>query len=212
MGHRSTVRACGFVAAAGALALLTACGGGGTPAAAAPTSAAPTASAAPTSGAAEVTEMGSEATTEAAPVAPAGPARPLAAVFPDVDRTECQPAGAEVRTGTGAAPVEGYVCDYGSTAPGAQVIFAQWADAAAARSWYQDTANLGPRIEQYTTWSVEGQEQGDLWTATNANDVVISTGVYSAGPYTWEIRAASLDEVNQIGAVLRLLRSSAFGG
>lgn len=208
VGHRSTVRAFGLAAVAGGMVLLVACGGGGAPAAAAPTS-----GAAPTSAAAGTTETGAAATTEA-PVAPSGPARPLAAVFPDVDRAECQPATGPtaLTSSTGAQAVEGYDCDYGSTVPGARVNFAQWADTAAARTWYQDTVDLGPRVEQYRTWSVQGQEQGDLWTAVNSSGQVISTGIYSTAPYTWEIRAASLDEINRIGPALTLLPSNAIGG
>lgn len=197
MGER--MRSIGVRAVVGALVLVsaTACGGTTTPAQAPPVTA-PTTGVTATSAAAPTTSAAAES-------------RALARVFPDVDAATCAPSGSDVRTGTGAIPTEAYTCDYSATAADSTVIFAEWPDQAAAQAWYQDTVNLGPRIEDFTTWSVSGGEQGPLYTATNANNVTISTGIYTSLPYTWEIRAGSLDDVNTVGQQLQLQSSSAIG-
>lgn len=194
------VRSIGVLAVAGALLLgIGACGG-------------PAASPATTPGAtAGATPAGT--TTQAAPTTtPAAAARPLAAVFPDVDDPTCAPADSSVRTGTGAVPTEAYTCDYSAVAPGATVIFAQWSDQAAAQAWYQDTVDLGARVETNDRWQVGGVTQGALYTAQNDNQIVISTGVYENLPYTWEIRTGTLDESNTVFGEIRLLASTAIGG
>lgn len=196
MGERARSFGVRVVLGVVVLAGATACGGS-TPAQAPASTAATTTTAA--------------ATTEASATTEAAAARPLARVFPDVDASTCVPSGSDVRTGTGAVPTEAYTCDYSATAAGSTVIFAEWPDQAAAQAWYQDTVNLGPRIEDFQTWSVSDGEQGPRYTATNANNVTISTGVYQSLPYTWEIRAGSLDDVNTIGQQLQLQPSSAIG-
>ncbi|MFB9387491.1 hypothetical protein ACFFTK_30485, partial [Pseudonocardia petroleophila] len=138
--------------------------------------------------------------------------RALARVFPDVDDATCAPAGSDVRTGSGAVPTEAYTCDFSAAAPNATVIFAEWPDQAAAQSWYQDTADLGPRVEDNDQWQVGGVTQGALYTAANSNGVTISTGVYENLPYTWEIRTSTLDESNTVFGLIRLQQSTAIGG
>lgn len=200
MGKRA--RSISVLMVAGTLAL-SCVGACAAPAASTATPAAP-ASAAP----AATTEVA--ATT--APTGAAAAPRALARIFPDVAGPTCAPASADVRTGTGAVPTEAYTCDYSGVAPGAQVIFAQWPDQAGAQAWYQDTADLGPRIEDFDHWQVSGVQQGPLYTAQNSNSVVISTGVYQDLPYTWEIRTSSLDESNTVFNQLGLQQSTALAG
>jgi serine/threonine-protein kinase len=195
MGERA--RSVGVVVAGTlVLACVGACGGPAAPTATAPTA---PASAAPAT------------TTAAATTAPTG-ARPLARVFPDVADPTCVPADSSVRTGTGVVPTEAYTCDYASVAAGAEVIFAQWPDQAGAQAWYDDTAALGPRVEEFDNWQVAGVNQGPLYTAQNTNKVVISTGVYQDLPYTWEIRTSTLEESNAVFNQLSLLQSTAIAG
>ncbi|GAA2539877.1 hypothetical protein [Pseudonocardia hydrocarbonoxydans] len=198
MGER--MRSNGVLVAVGAFVLVgaTACGGT-TPAQAPPAAAPATTAAATTSAAAPTTSA-------------AARSRALASVFPDVDDATCAPSGVDVGTSTGVVPTEGYTCDYSATVPGATVFFAQWPDQAAAQAWYQDTADLGPRVEDNDAWTVDGVRQGPLYTAANNAGVTISTGVYENLPYTWEIRTGTLDESNTIFGQLRLRASTAIGG
>jgi hypothetical protein len=192
------VRSVGVLAAAGTLLVCVgACAG---PAASTATTPSATASAAPAT-----------TTAAAATTTPAAAARPLAEVFPDVADPTCAPADSSVRTGTGAVPSEAYTCDYSAVAAGATVIFAQWPDQAGAQAWYQDTENLGERVETNDQWQVGGVTQGALYTAQNANQVVISTGVYENLPYTWEIRTATLDESNTIFGQIQLRPATEIG-
>ncbi|GAA4808690.1 hypothetical protein GCM10023200_53080 [Actinomycetospora chlora] len=133
-------------------------------------------------------------------------------MFPDVDGATCRPVSPAdgLANSAGAAPTEAYVCDYSSTAPGAVVAFTQWGDASAARTWYDDTTRLGPRIEEFDTWQVGGVEQGALYTAQYQGRVV-STGIYDGTPYGWEIRTANLDQSNQVFNALRFQQRTAFG-
>lgn len=192
------VRSWGLLVAAGGLVLTSACSGGGGQA---------TASTAPTTAPAAATSVAAPAATSAATAATTT-SRALSRVFPDVDGPTCAASGPEVRTSTGAVPAEAYTCDYSNVAPGAQVIFAEWADTAGAQAWYQDTATLGPRVEDFDNWQVRDVTQGPLYTAENSNGVVISTGVYESLPYTWEIRTSTLDESNAIFTQLGLQQSA----
>ncbi|MBW0116644.1 hypothetical protein [Pseudonocardia abyssalis] len=197
MGERT--RSIGVRAMVGAFVLAGATGCGGTTPAQAPPAAAPT------------TTASAAATTEAAATGAPAAGRALAQVFPNVDDATCVPSGGDVRTGTGAVPTEAYTCDYSSVAPNATVIFAQWPDQTAAQAWYQDTVDLGARVENFDKWQVGGVDEGPLYTARNANDVVISTGVYENLPYTWEIRTATLDESNTIFNQLQLKGAAGIG-
>ncbi|MHA6780391.1 hypothetical protein ACVGOW_05235 [Pseudonocardia saturnea] len=190
------VRSIGVLAVAGTL--LLGVGACAAPAASTGTTPGTTASAAPAP------------TTTAVTTTPAAAARPLAQVFPNVDDATCT-ADSSQRTGTGAVPVEAYTCGYSAVAAGAEVIFAQWPDQAGAQAWYQDTVDIGPRIEENVRWTVGGVEQGDLYTAQNPNNVVISTGVYDDLPYTWEIRTSTLDESNTIFGQLRFTPATEIG-
>lgn len=173
--------------------MLTACGGSGPVTASAtpaPPPAAPTAEAPP-----------ADAPPADAPAPPAGAPsdRPLARVFPDATDPACLPADDTVRTSTGAVPTEAYVCDYSAVAPSARLVLAEWPDAAAAQAWFQDTVDLGPRIEEFDQWELGGVEQGPLHTAQQSDDgPVFSTGIYEGLPYGWEIQTATLDESNAV--------------
>ncbi|GAA4814428.1 hypothetical protein GCM10023200_60080 [Actinomycetospora chlora] len=150
--------------------------------------------------------------TTSASVPPGQPA--LSQVFPDVTASNCQqvdPATTPLRTQSGVVATEVYYCDYASTAPGARVIFARWPDAAGARAWYDDTARLGPRIEEFESWQVGGVEQGPLYTA-QSNGTVYSTGIYSGLNYSWEIRTSNLDQSNQVFNAMQFRARSTFGG
>ncbi|MBW0091766.1 hypothetical protein I4I73_19885 [Pseudonocardia sp. KRD-184] len=184
--------------AAGALVLGSAAACGGTVPAQAPPVAAPTSSL-------------SAPTTTAATSAPAA-AGELASVFPDTADSTCAPSDETVRTRTGVLPTEASTCDYSAVAAGAQVVFAQWPDQEAAQAWYQETADLGPRVETNDQWQVGGVTQGPLYTAQNSNGVVISTGVYEDLPYTWEIRTGTLDESNAVFGQIRLQQSADIAG
>jgi serine/threonine-protein kinase len=138
----------------------------------------------------------------------------MAQVFPDSASSNCQQvdvAANPLRTQGGALATEVYYCDFASIVPGARVIFARWADAAGARSWYQDTANLGPRIEDFDIWRAGGVQQGPLYTA-ESNGTVYSTGLYEDLPFSWEIRTANLDQSNQVFDQLRFSPRTSFGG
>lgn len=179
----------------------------------------PSATAPTTTSAAAATTTEAEPTTEAAPTTTAAAAsRPLARVFPDVDAPTCVPSAeaggsVAVRTSGGATPVEAYTCDYSATVPGARVVFTEWASEADARAWYQDTAALGPRIENNDAWTVAGNRQGDLYTAQQGGGgIVFSTGLYDGQPYGWEIQTATLDESNTVFGALTLQAASAFSG
>lgn len=191
--------------AAGALVLVSAAACGGTTPAQAP---AATPSAAATTAAAATTEAAAP-TTETAAASPE-----LAATFPGATDPTCAPAGtgsAQLTTSTGITAVDAVVCDYSSVAPGAKVIFAHWPDAAAAQRWYQDTADLGPRIEQFDNWQVGGVAQGPLYTA-QGGAFVYSTGLYEGLPYGWEIQTSTLDESNAVFAAVRFTSSTQLGG
>lgn len=177
--------------------------GGPPPSSAAP---APTSAAAP-SAARDVPPASVPVTTTAADAA--APARPLAGVFPSVVGATCRPTSAQdqLTTTTGADPTEAYLCDYASVAPGAIVIFARWADTTAARSFYDDTVRLGPRIEEFTAWQTGGVDQGPLYTAQSGS-TVISTALYEGLPYSWEIRTATLDQSNQVFGQLQFVPRS----
>ncbi|GAA4903778.1 serine/threonine-protein kinase [Actinomycetospora succinea] len=144
--------------------------------------------------------------------APAGQAT-MAQVFPDVTASTCRPTTSQDRltTSTGVNPTEAYVCDFSSAAPGARVIFARWPDAAGAQAWYQDTANLGPRIENFDVWRAGGVEQGPLYTAER-DGTVYSTGIYSGLNYSWEIRTSTLDQSNAVFQRVQFRAKSTFGG
>ena len=138
----------------------------------------------------------------------------MSQVFPDSASSNCQPvdlAANPLRTQGGALATEVYYCDYSSIAPNARVIFARWPDAAGARSWYEDTENLGPRIEQFDVWQANGVQQGPLYTA-QSNGTVYSTGIYEGLPFSWEIRTATLDESNRVFDRLRFSPRTSFGG
>ncbi|WP_205347068.1 hypothetical protein [Pseudonocardia broussonetiae] len=190
----------GIRIAAGALVLVSAaaCGGGTVPAQAPPAPAPTSALSAPT-------------TTAAATSAPAA-AGQLASVFPDAADSTCAASDQTVRTSTGVLPTEASTCDYSAVAPSAEVVFAQWPDQEAAQAWYQETADLGPRVEEFDQWQVGGVNQGPLYTVQNSNGVVISTGVYEGAPYTWEIRTGTLDESNTIFNQLQLKPSTELPG
>jgi serine/threonine-protein kinase len=162
----------------------------------------------------------SGATTPSATTAPSTPASgtgaqaSMAQVFPDSSSANCQQvdvAANPLRTQGGALATEVYYCDYASIAPGARVIFARWADAAGARSWLQDTQNLGPRIEEFDVWRAGQVEQGPLYTA-QSNGTVYSTGIYEDLPFSWEIRTSTLDQSNQVFEQLRFTPRASFGG
>ncbi|HWN28389.1 MAG TPA: protein kinase [Actinomycetospora sp.] len=162
----------------------------------------------------------SGATTPSATTAPSTPASgsgaqaSMAQVFPDSSSSNCQQvdvAANPLRTQGGALATEVYYCDYASIAPGARVIFARWADAAGARSWLQDTQNLGPRIEEFDVWRAGQVEQGPLYTA-QSNGTVYSTGIYEDLPFSWEIRTSTLDQSNQVFDQLRFTPRASFGG
>jgi len=124
----------------------------------------------------------------------------LADAFPAAADPTCAPAGsgsAQLTTSTGVTAVDAVVCDHSSVAAGARIIYAQWPDAAAAQRWYQDTADLGPRIEQFDNWQVGGVVQGPLHTA-QGGAFVYSTGIYQGLPYGWEIQTTTLDESNAV--------------
>lgn len=199
--HGSLLRF-GIRIATGALVLVSAaaCGGGTVPAQAPPAAAPTSASSAPTT-----------TTTAAATRAPAS-AGALASVFPDAADSTCAVSDETVRTSTGVLPTEAYTCDYSAVAPSAEVVFAQWPDQEAAQAWYQETADLGPRVEEFDQWQVGGVNQGPLYTVQNSNAVVISTGVYEDLPYTWEIRTSTLDESNTIFNQLQLKPSTDLPG
>ena len=152
-------------------------------------------------------------TSPTTPTPPAGqPA--LSQVFPDVTSSNCQlmdPATAPLRAQSGATSIESYSCDYSSVVPGATVYFARWSDAAGARAWYDDTAALGPRIENFDVWQAGGVEQGPLYTAQSSTGV-ISTGIYEGLNYSWEIRTSNLEQSNQVFQALRFRAKSTFGG
>jgi serine/threonine-protein kinase len=138
----------------------------------------------------------------------------LAQVFPDVTSSNCQQvdtAANPLRSQSGAVATEVYYCDYGSVAPGARVIFARWADAQGARAWYDDTARLGPRIENFDVWQAGGVQQGPLYTA-QSNGTVYSTGIYDGLNYSWEIRTSNLDQSNQVFDRLQFRARTTFGG
>lgn len=188
----------------GALVLVGAAACGGTTAAQAPT-AAPSAAATTTAA----------ATTQAAAPATETAASPeLAATFPAATEPTCAPAGtgsAQLTTSTGITAVDAVVCDYSSIAPGAKMIYAHWPDAAAAQRWYQDTADLGPRLEAFDKWQVGGVEQGPLYTA-QGGAFVYSTGLYEGLPYGWEIQTSTLDESNAVFASVPFTSSAQLGG
>ena len=117
----------------------------------------------------------------------------------------------QLTTSNGSAPVEATVCDYSRVAPGALVIFARWPDVPAAQSYYNDTANLGPRIENFDVWQSNGVQQGPLYTAQSEGRV-ISTGLYTGLPYSWEIRTATLEESNAVFGQVRFRPRSELGG
>ncbi|MEJ2887827.1 serine/threonine-protein kinase [Actinomycetospora aeridis] len=144
--------------------------------------------------------------------APAGQAT-MAQVFPDVTGSTCRPSTSndQLTTSTGVNPTEAYICDFSSAAPGARVIFARWPDASGAQSWYQDTANLGPRIENFDVWRAGGVEQGPLYTAER-NGTVYSTGIYSGLNYSWEIRTTTLDQSNAVFQRVQFRAKTTFGG
>ena len=91
------------------------------------------------------------------------------------------------------------------------MYFARWSDAAGARAWYDDTAALGPRIENFDVWQAGGVEQGPLYTAQSSTGV-ISTGIYEGLNYSWEIRTSNLEQSNQVFQALRFRAKSTFGG
>jgi serine/threonine-protein kinase len=188
-----------LVAGLAVLLALGGCGstaqGSGQPAGGAPSSAAPAPSAA-------------NATTPSS-AAPQG----VAQVFPSSTGPGCRPAGSQdqLTTSRGSAPVEATVCDYSRVAPGALVIFARWPDVAAAQSYYDDTANLGPRIENFDVWQSNGVQQGPLYTAQSEGRV-ISTGLYTGLAYSWEIRTSTLEESNAVFGQVRFRPRSELGG
>ncbi|MHC1563672.1 serine/threonine-protein kinase [Actinomycetospora sp. C-140] len=146
------------------------------------------------------------------PAVPAGqPA--LSQVFPDVATSNCRPSTSadQLTTSTGVNPTEAYVCDFSSAAPGARVIFARWPDSSGAQSWYNDTAALGPRIENFDVWQSGGVEQGPLYTA-QSNGTVYSTGIYNGLPYSWEIRTTTLDQSNTVFERVQFRARTSFGG
>jgi hypothetical protein len=153
-------------------------------------------------------------TAPSTPASGTGAQASMAQVFPDVNSSNCQRvdlAANPLRTQGGAVASEVYYCDYASIAPGARVIFARWADAAGARSWLQDTQNLGPRVEQFDVWRAGQVEQGPLYTA-ESNGTVYSTGIYRDLPFSWEIRTTTLDQSNQVFSQLRFSPRTSFGG
>lgn len=77
------------------------------------------------------------------------------------------------------------------------MIYARWPDAAAAQRWYQDTVDLGPRLENFDKWQVDGVAQGPLYTA-QGGAFVYSTGIYEGLAYGWEITTSTLDESNAV--------------
>jgi hypothetical protein len=172
--------------------------GSGQPAGAAPSSAAP----------APAPPAAPSATTPAAAAS-----QDLARVFPSSTEPTCRPAGSQdqLTTSNGSAPVDATVCDYSRVAPGALVIFARWPDVPAAQSYYNDTANLGPRIENFDVWQSNGVQQGPLYTAQTGGRV-ISTGLYTGLAYSWEIRTATLDQSNAVFGQVRFRPRSELGG
>jgi serine/threonine-protein kinase len=144
--------------------------------------------------------------------APAGQAT-MAQVFPDTTTGNCRPSTAQDRltTSSGVNPTEAYICDFATAAPGARVIFARWPDAAGARSFYDDTAALGPRIEQFDVWRSGGIEQGPLYTAER-DGTVYSTGIYSGLNYSWEIRTSTLEQSNAVFERIQFRARTSFGG
>jgi serine/threonine-protein kinase len=148
-------------------------------------------------------------TSTSASVPPGQPA--LSQVFPDVAGSTCQAASPPARTQSGVSATESYVCDFSSAAPGARVIFARWPDAAGARAWYQDTVNLGPRIENFDVWQSGGVQQGPLYTAQSGG-TVYSTGIYEGLNYSWEIRTSSLDQSNTVFERVQFRARTTFGG
>ena len=153
-------------------------------------------------------------TAPSTPTSGTGAQASMAQVFPDSSSSNCQQvdvAANPLRTQGGALATEVYYCDYASIAPGARVIFAKWADAAGARSWLQDTQNLGPRVEQFDVWRAGQVEQGPLYTA-ESNGTVYSTGIYRDLPFSWEIRTTTLDQSNQVFEQLRFTPRASFGG
>ena len=164
---------------------------------------------------AQPSTQGSTAPAPSSPTTPTPPAgQPaMSQVFPDVTSASCQllPAGEPLRAQSGATATEAYSCDYSSVVPGARVIFARWSDAAGARAWYQDTVNLGPRVENFDIWQAGGVEQGPLYT-TQAAGTVYSTGIYDGLNYSWEIRTQNLQQSNQVFEALNFRAKSTFGG
>ncbi len=149
------------------------------------------------------------APSTSASVPPGQPA--LSQVFPDVASSNCGTANPPARTSSGIISIESYVCDFSSAAPGAQVIFARWADANGAQSSYQDIAAVGPRIENFEAWQTGGVEQGPLYTA-QSNGTVYATGIYRGLNYSWEIRASNLDQYNAVFSRVQFRARSTFGG
>jgi serine/threonine-protein kinase len=172
--------------------------GSGQPAGGAPSSAAP----------APAPPAAPSATTPATAASP-----DLARVFPSATEPTCRAAGSQdqLTTSNGSAPLDATVCDYSRVAPGALVIFARWSDTAAAQSFYNDTANLGPRIENFDVWQSNGVQQGPLYTAQSEGRV-ISTGLYTGLPYSWEIRTATLEQSNAVFGQVRFRPRSELGG
>ncbi|MEJ2862513.1 serine/threonine-protein kinase [Actinomycetospora flava] len=144
--------------------------------------------------------------------APPGQAT-MAQVFPDVTASTCRPTTAQDRltTTTGANPTEAYICDFSTVAPGARVIFARWPDAAGARSFYDDTSRLGPRIENFDVWRANQVQQGPLYTAQSGG-TVYSTGIYEGLNYSWEIRTSTLEQSNAVFGAVQFRARSTFGG
>ncbi|MDD7969320.1 serine/threonine-protein kinase [Actinomycetospora lemnae] len=147
------------------------------------------------------------ASTPSAPAGPSSPSAPSAPssgtaqlsvteVFPDAAGADCRPSGPQDRltTSTGVDPAEAVICRYPGVAPDARVIFARWPDTAGAQAFYRDTETLGPRVDQYQTWSLPGgASQGPLYTAER-DGTIYSTGLYDGLPYSWEIRTATMDQ------------------
>jgi hypothetical protein len=191
-----------LLVAVGAVVLLNQ-GSSSTPVATPPATGTPGASTAP-----------SATTAPSTPASGTGAQASMAQVFPDSSSSDCQQvdvAANPLRTQGGALASEVYFCDYASIAPGAQVIFARWADAAGARSWLQDTENLGPRVEEFDVWRAGQVEQGPLYTA-ESNGTVYSTGIYEDLPFSWEIRTTTLEQSNQVFERLRFSPRASFGG
>ncbi|WP_378019865.1 TIR domain-containing protein [Actinomycetospora rhizophila] len=129
----------------------------------------------------------------------------LAVAFPEIQRPDsaCRPVAVAAGQ-TASAAVE---CPHPEVAPGAKVVYFQWATVADTQRWQANQIQKGKSLDGIDRWDVDGVPQGTLH-ARSTDPGVATSAVYGRVPYGFLMTTPTLADSDELLSQLPLLPSS----